>query len=102
MKLGFPVCPKCGSDMPARLLLWGLGKPYECPQCSAKQVVPKGSGMGIALGALLVHWRLKDSVSGGQEVALVVGLLALVALFSWLTMQPRLVEPTEPSPESLD
>ena len=100
MKLGFPTCPKCGSDMPARLLVWGLGKPYECPRCKAKQMVPKGSGMGIALIAFLIHWRFKDSVSGGQEVALVVGLLALVALFSWLTMQPRLVEPNEASPDS--
>lgn len=102
MKLGLPTCPKCGSDMPGRLLVWGLGKPYECPQCGAKQVVPKGSGMGIALVAFLIHWRLKDSLSGGQEIALVIGLLAAVALLSWLTMRPRLVAPTEANPESLD
>ena len=63
-------------------------------------MVPKGSGLGIALAAFLIHWRFKDSVSGSQEVALVVGLLALVALLSWLTMRPRLVEPAKTSPES--
>lgn len=81
--------------MPARLLLWGLGKPYACPRCNAKQVVPRGSGLGIALAAITVHWRFKDDFSGLQSVGFVLGLLVLVALLSWLTMRPRLVDPAE-------
>lgn len=78
--------------MPPRLLLWGLGKPYACPKCGAKQLVPRGSGLGIVMAAFLVLWRFKDQVSGWQEVGLVLGLMVLVTLLGWLTMRPRLVE----------
>ncbi len=81
--------------MPPWLLLWGLGKPYACPRCNAKQLVPRGSGFGIALAAFVVHWRFKDDFSGLQSVGFVLGLLVLVALLSWLTMRPRLVESVE-------
>ena len=74
-----PTCPGCGKDAPLRLLLWGLGKPYECKRCGTRQVVAKGHGFTLAMAAFVAY--LSSIVAKGYsavQYALLSSLTLLV------------------------
>ena len=85
-----PTCPECGKDAPLRLLVWGMGKPYDCERCGTSQVVAKAHGASLAIGAFVL-WTFANSkipsITG--KTALFIGLFLAVGLISWLTMKPR-------------
>lgn len=96
-----PYCPDCGHDAPLKLLVRGLGKPFACKNCGARLMVPKGSGLGIAMLGFLAFWLFKDAYDSGWWVlALITGLMLIVGVFSWYAMKVRKVWPEKPvSPE---
>lgn len=71
-------------------MLWGLGKPFPCEGCGRSLMVPKSTGFGLVMGALLLFWRLRDAEDFTRwNLILAIGLMALVGILGWLTMRVR-------------
>jgi|GEM_PF-1015951 len=97
-----PSCPDCGADAPLKLLVWGLGKPFACTGCGARLMVPKYTGMGIAVAGIIAFWKFQDAYpSGLWAFALFCGIMFIAGVFSWYAMKVRKLEPEKPvSPET--
>ncbi len=89
------TCPRCDRAVPFLKTQWGLGKPFGCAGCGAKLVIERNYWLPLA--AIIAFWfgRIRlDSLT--EQVWLLLGLLAALAVAQVQVMKPELIEPDRP------